>query len=83
MTICQRCHRPLKNPSPSGFGPVCIKVVQPVPEVECDLFGFDIQAAALSSKVRLSEFIGSKAALAKHEIRMAFRDARERLEVRP
>lgn len=53
MTICLRCHRPLKNPSPSGFGPVCAKAVKPVPEVERDLFGYDVQASSLAARERL------------------------------
>lgn len=27
MTRCTRCHRPMKAPSPSGFGPVCARAM--------------------------------------------------------
>lgn len=83
LTICLRCHRPLKRPTESGYGPVCAKAVEPVHEVECDLFGFDIEAAALAAQERLSQFIAGRAALAKHEIHRDFYEARQRLGVRP
>lgn len=79
MTTCLRCHRPMKYPTVSGFGPVCVKRVQPVKAIERDLFGYDIEAAALSAQVRLMEFIGGRAALSRHAIREAFQDARQRL----
>jgi hypothetical protein len=78
MTICLRCHRPLRNPAINGFGPVCAKSAQPVPAVERDLFGFDIEAATAAAQARLAEFIEARAALALHEVRQAFRDARPR-----
>jgi len=84
MTICLRCHRPLKNPSIGGLGPVCAKAVQPVPEVELDLFGYDIEAATLAARARLAEFIDFRTWHAQHAIAEGFRDARKRFVwVRP
>lgn len=83
MNTCLRCHRPLKRPTESGFGPVCAKTAQPVPDVERDLFGYDIEAATLAAQERLSYFIAGRAALAKYEIRRDFYEARQRLGVRP
>jgi hypothetical protein len=83
MTTCIRCHRPLKRPTESGFGPVCAKVVQPVQEVECDLFGYDVEAAALAARERLSHFIAGRVVLAKYSIRRDFYEARQRMGVRP
>lgn len=83
MSICIKCHRPLKNPAINGMGPVCARAVAPVADVECDLFGYDIEAAALAAQARLDEFIDLKAAESKWLIKMAFRGARIRLGVRP
>lgn len=83
MTICLRCHRPLKRPTESGFGPVCAKVVQPVQEVERDLFGYDIEAAALAAQERLAEFIAVRCAVARLEIRYSFLAARVKLRSWP
>lgn len=84
MSICIKCHRPIKDPIRwGGFGPVCAKAVQPVQEVERDLFGFDIESASLAAQERLSQFIAGRAALAKYEIRRDFHEARQRLGVRP
>lgn len=83
MTICQRCHRPLKNPTKSGYGRICEKLAEPVPDVERDLFGYDIEAAALAAQARLAEFIDLRAELAKFQIRRDFDAARRRLGVRP
>lgn len=83
MTICLRCHRPLKNPTPSGYGRVCAKLATPVVEVERDLFGFDIEAAVLAAQERLAEFIAVRYAVARYEIRYSFLAARVRLRVRP
>lgn len=82
MTICLRCHRPLKNPTESGYGRVCEKLAEPVPEVERDLFGCDIEAAALAAQARLVQFIELKATESKWLIKIAFRGARIRLGVR-
>lgn len=84
MTVCLRCHRPLTRPTESGFGPVCAKAVAPVPTVERDLFGYDIQAAALAAQVRLVEFIDARAAQAWHEVRAGFKTSRAQVwEARP
>lgn len=83
MTICLRCHRPLKRPTESGFGPVCAKAFQPVPDVERDLFGYDIEAAALAAQERLAEFIAVRCAVARHEIRYSFLAARVKLRSWP
>lgn len=79
MTICQRCHRPLKNPSPSGFGPVCAKAINPTPEVRRDLFGYDTEAAAQAARKKLADFIGFQAWQASKAVGDGFRDARKRL----
>jgi hypothetical protein len=40
MTHCIKCNRPLRLPSPDGYGPVCRKAAaKPLPAAE-DLFGF-------------------------------------------
>lgn len=81
MTVCLRCHRPLKAPTLTGLGPVCAKAAEPVREVERDLFGYDIEAAALAAQARLTQFIDNQAALDCFQIRRAFNDARRRLGV--
>lgn len=81
MTTCLRCHRPLKNPTESGLGPICEKLATPVPEVVRDLFGYDVQAAALAAQARLAEFIDMRAELAKFQIRRDFAAARRLLGV--
>jgi hypothetical protein len=79
MTICLKCHRPLKNPPVNGMGPVCARTYQPVATVERDLFGYDIEAAALAAQVLLSGFIAGRVALAKYEIRREFYVLRQEL----
>lgn len=81
MTICLKCHRPLKNPPVNGMGPVCAKAAKPVPEIERDLFGYDINAAALMAQARLAEFIEYRAELTRFIVRREFMDARKRLGV--
>lgn len=83
MTICLRCHRPLKRPTESGMGPVCAKTAAPVQEVECDLFGYDIEMAVQAAQERLSRFIAGRVVLAKYAISRDFYEARQRLGVRP
>lgn len=80
MTICLRCHRPLKHPTESGLGPVCAKNAQPTQEVKPDLFGYDIEAAALAASERVHERISALAETAHFLIRRDFKDARKRLE---
>lgn len=79
MTVCMKCHRPLKRPTESGFGPVCAKTIQPVPSVEPDLFGYDLEAAAQAARARLGEFIAFQAWQAHREVSDGFLDARKRL----
>lgn len=82
MTICQRCHRPLKNPAINGMGPVCAKAVKPVPEVERDLFGYDVQAASLAAVARQDLFVDAKAAQVQREVDAEFKAAWARWEAR-
>lgn len=83
MTICLRCHRPLKNPTESGYGRVCEKLAGPVQAIECDLFGVDIEAAVLIAQKNLSSFIAAQVALAKYAIRRDFYLLRQELGVLP
>ncbi|HBH39425.1 MAG TPA: hypothetical protein DDX06_13705 [Curvibacter sp.] len=80
--ICLRCHRPLKNPATNGMGPVCAKAVQPVAEVERDLFGYDIEAAALAAQARLAEWTEARIAAERAELRRSFIRLRAVLGVR-
>lgn len=82
MTICQRCHRPLKYPAINGMGPVCAKAVKPVPEVERDLFGYDVQAASLSAVARQDLFVDAKTAQVQRELDAEFKAAWARWEAR-
>lgn len=82
MTICLRCHRPLKNPSPSGFGPVCAKAVKPVPEVERDLFGYDEAAAATAVRVKQGMWLEARCAEVQRELDAEFKAAWARWEAR-
>lgn len=83
MTICIRCHRPLKNPSPTGYGPVCAKAskAQPVPPHERDLFGYDIDKAERAALYRLHVHIETLTATAHMRTRHDFRASRIRLGV--
>lgn len=83
MSICIKCHRPLKNPAINGMGPVCARAVAPVADVECDLFGYDIEAAALAARARLAEFIAVRCSVARYEIRYSFQTARLKLRAIP
>lgn len=86
MTVCTRCHRPLKQPTETGMGPVCARAarIQPVPAHERDLFGYDIDKAVHAARYRLQVFIDSMAADASMELRASYRAAIERIrEVRP
>lgn len=79
MTICLRCHRPLKNPTESGYGRVCAKLAKPVPDVDIDLFGYDVEAATEAARARLVEFIAFQAWQAHRAVSDGFLDARKRL----
>lgn len=82
MTICLRCHRPLKNPTESGLGPVCAKAVQPVAEVKRDLFGYDVQAAALAAQARQSIWLDARVVQELREMTGEFNAAWARWEAR-
>lgn len=79
MTVCLRCHRPLKRPTESGLGPVCAKA--PTPEVCRDLFGYDIERAAVGAMARVLESILMNTKAQQAEIRRGFIQARARLGV--
>lgn len=81
MTICLKCHRPLKRPTESGYGPVCAKAAPPLPEVCRDLFGYEIELAVQAAQVRLEFFIAIRAARERHAIGVEFSEARKRLGV--
>lgn len=81
MTVCARCHRPLKRPAVNGLGPVCAKRAQLPAKVERDLFGYDIEAAAAAACERLGLHVEALAAEAQVAMRRAFRAARVRLGV--
>ncbi len=83
MTTCLRCHRPLKRPTESGYGRVCEKLAKPVPEIDRDLFGIDIELCALAALAHLELFIVNRAWQEKAAISEGFRQARERLGVSP
>ena len=82
MTTCIRCHRPLKQPTPTGMGPVCAKrAAPPVPAHERDLFGYDLDKAVAAALYRLQVHIDGMAAAASIAIRHEFAAARRRLGV--
>lgn len=81
MTICIKCHRPLKHPTESGLGPVCAKTANPSQEVERDLFGYDLDKAVMAAKTRLEFFITIRVAQERNAIRVGFDGARKRLGV--
>lgn len=77
---CARCFRAMK-PRPSGYGPSCEKKVDLIPEVERDLFGYDIPAAAARARETICLVIESSCADARIAIRNAAAAARRRLGV--
>lgn len=81
MTICTRCHRPLKNPTLTGMGPVCSRNAKPVPAHERDLFGYDPAKGELAALYRVRVLIDSMAVEAHMAIEKSFRAARVRLKV--
>lgn len=86
MTVCIRCHRPLKQHTETGMGPVCARAAraQVVPEYERDLFGYDIDKAVHAAQYRLQVHIDSMAAEASMALRASHRAALERIRgVRP
>lgn len=78
---CAKCFRPLRLPSPDGYGPVCRKAVAPISDGGRDLFGFDIERAAEGAMFRLELRIDTMAADARRAVRARFQLARERLGV--
>lgn len=51
-TRCIKCHRPLKNATETGMGPVCAKTARPVQSHERDLFGYDLDKAEAAARYR-------------------------------
>lgn len=78
---CLKCHRPLKHSTPSGLGPVCGKAAKPIPEVDRDLFGYDVAAAAQAAVERLRVHVQGAAINAVMDMRHEFAAARRRLGV--
>ncbi len=86
MTVCTRCHRPLKQPTETGMGAVCARLsrIQPVPAHERDLFGYDIDKAVHAARYRMQVHVDSMAAEASKVVKVSFREALERIRgVRP
>lgn len=82
MTVCIRCHRPLKWPSPTGMGPVCAsRAAKPVPAHEPDLWGYDIAKGEEAARYRLQVLIEGLAAEAHVAVRHQAAAARRRLGV--
>jgi hypothetical protein len=83
MTTCTRCHRPLKYPSATGMGDVCTKraAAAPIPVVERDLFGYDLDMAEAAARLRVGALIDSMVADAEMAVRRGFRAARVALGV--
>lgn len=79
MTVCLRCRRPLKNPTPTGLGPVCAKVGQSLGPGERDLFPYDIDRMVHEARLRLEAFIHASAERHQHAISVAFAEATIRL----
>jgi hypothetical protein len=80
VTVCTRCHRPLKAATETGMGPVCARKAKrvPVPAHERDLFGFDIDKAVHAAVYRLGVLVESMAAEALMAVKRDFHDARVR-----
>lgn len=85
MTVCTRCHRPLKQPTETGMGAVCARRsrIEPVPAHERDLFGYDIDKAVHAARYRLQVCIDIMAAEASMALKASYRAALMRMrEVR-
>ena len=78
MTVCVKCHRPLKAPTPTGMGSTCARKAKAVAPAahERDLFGYSIDAAVSAALGRLQVHIESMAAEAHMEVRKGFHRAR-------
>lgn len=83
MTHCARCHRPLRKPTETGFGPVCVKKIAPPATVERDLFGYDTAAAAQAARERVGLHVDALVAEAHAAVRAQFKAARSVAGVRP
>mgnify|MGYP000343684747 CR=1 FL=1 len=81
MTHCARCHRPLRKPTETGFGPVCVKKIAPPATVERDLFGYDTEAAAASANAWVAAYVEALAAGHRADLRAQFKEARMALGV--
>lgn len=81
MSYCIKCHRPLRLPSPDGYGPVCRKTAKPLPTVDRDLFGFDVPAAARAAVERIVVHVQQLAIEAHVAVRREFAAARRRLGI--
>lgn len=83
MTVCVRCHRPLKHATETGMGAVCARKAKKaaVPAHERDLFGYDIDKAVHALRYRVGVLIESLAVEASMAVKHAFHDARVRLGV--
>ena len=75
MTVCIRCHRPLKRPTETGMGPVCARAMRtvPVPEHDRDLFGYDVEKAAQAARYVVQVLVESRAAEAYMGIKADYR----------
>lgn len=81
MTICLRCHRPLKRPTESGLGPVCARAVMPAPAAdEPDLFE-DIDFSVIRANARVKAAVEFQSLLEKRRIQLGFEAARKQLGV--
>lgn len=80
MTHCIRCHRPMKAPSPDGYGPKCRRIATAA-LAERDLFGHDIPSATKAAIERVRVCIEMATVDAKMAIRYAAAAARRRCGV--
>ena len=79
---CTRCHRPLRQPTESGMGPVCAKLsAPPVAPHERDLFGYNVRAAAEAAVSRLTIQATAASVDAVIQVRRNFAEARRRLGI--
>jgi hypothetical protein len=78
---CFACHRPLKNASPDGYGPVCRKNAKPAPTGERDLFIPEIQTSCEAALFRVELRIAVMAMQARDAVRDGFKAARKALGV--
>lgn len=81
MTRCTRCNRPMKHPTETGLGPVCLAKLGKPTEVERDLFGYNIARASEAARERVRVHVYAAAADARDAVRRGFADARRALGV--